>query len=38
LFLCADTLDVLLNSAVPANAVVWAWACFLNTDAAESVN
>ena len=38
LFSSADTLDLLLNTAVPANAVVWAWACFLNTDAAESVN
>lgn len=38
LFTAADTIDLLLNTAVPANAVVWAWALFYNANAAESVN
>ena len=38
LFATADTIDLLLNTAVPANAVVWAWAWYLNADAAESAN
>lgn len=38
LFTSADTLDLLINTAVPANCVVWAWAWFLNANAAEAVN
>lgn len=38
LFTTADTLDLLINTAVPANCVVWAWAYYLNANAAESAN
>lgn len=37
LFATADTIDLLLNTAAPTDAVVWAWALFYNVDAAESV-
>jgi hypothetical protein len=38
LFAAADTIDLLLNTAAPTNAVVWAWAWFFDTNAAESAN
>lgn len=38
LFTAADTIDLLINTAAPTNAVVWAWAWFLNANAAESPN
>lgn len=38
LFASADTIDLLLNTAAPTDAVVWAWAFFLNANAAESAN
>lgn len=37
LFSSADTIDLLINTAAPTDAVVWAWALFFNANAAESV-
>lgn len=37
LFATADTLDLLINTDDPTDAVVWAWALFYNANAAESV-
>lgn len=38
LFATADTIDLLINTAAPTDAVIWAWALFYNVNAAESPN
>jgi hypothetical protein len=38
LFSSADTIDLLINTAAPTDAIVWAWAYYLDANAAEDVN